>query len=197
MRLARILLCVHSLFLFALVPLARRLEGFFNRVVLSSRPGQAFALLIAVLSLVLILRLFWKRARKFNHSKITLLIYLGLLLALSLSISSFCIVPAEFAHLPLYALLGIFAWNSLPGCGFFKRSGYSLLIVALIGLIDELLQGLHPQRFFDWRDLALNTSGGILGLLFIFPMHYGIRPIPFLRFFTFLRQRPPGSSHQG
>lgn len=37
------------------------------------------------------------------------------------------------------------------------------LICVLFGLIDELLQAITPQRYFDWRDVAYNTLGTGMG----------------------------------
>jgi glycopeptide antibiotics resistance protein len=41
--------------------------------------------------------------------------------------------------------------------------------VLAVGYLDEILQGIHPERVFDYRDIALNTYGGLLGLLILWP----------------------------
>jgi hypothetical protein len=43
-----------------------------------------------------------------------------------------------------------------------------LLGVALtstLGLLEECLQGLVPQRVFDWRDVAMNAAAALTTLL--------------------------------
>ena len=41
---------------------------------------------------------------------------------------------------------------------------WTLAAVSLIGVLDELLQGLLPNRVYDPRDIAFNALAGVLGL---------------------------------
>lgn len=40
-----------------------------------------------------------------------------------------------------------------------------ILLVLMVGFLEELLQGLLPQRYFEWSDVFLNWAGAGLGLL--------------------------------
>ncbi len=39
-----------------------------------------------------------------------------------------------------------------------------LVLVLAVGLADELVQGLLPQRLFEWSDVWLNWCGGVGGV---------------------------------
>jgi VanZ family protein len=42
----------------------------------------------------------------------------------------------------------------------------SSILVFIIGLVDEFIQWLLPNRVGDLRDVAMNTIGGLLGIWF-------------------------------
>ncbi|KMY68936.1 hypothetical protein AAU61_05050 [Desulfocarbo indianensis] len=72
----------------------------------------------------------------------------------------------ERTHLLLYGVLGVLAWRLLAH---WRRGGPRLLgavlLAALVGLLDELGQGLHPERMFDWRDVGTNAAAAALTAL--------------------------------
>lgn len=68
-------------------------------------------------------------------------------------------LPEERFHLVLYPAIGWFAWRAVGGDGI-RRTLLALLLATLAGLGDETLQGLHPDRQFDWMDVIANTVGG-------------------------------------
>lgn len=45
---------------------------------------------------------------------------------------------------------------------------WSILLCTLIGVGDEVLQGIIPERYFDYKDIILNFKIVILGHLYIF-----------------------------
>jgi len=53
-----------------------------------------------------------------------------------------------------------------------------LLLTMVTGVADELIQGLHPTRFFDLRDIGLNFSGALLGVILLEPFQHpgAVRP---------------------
>ena len=54
-----------------------------------------------------------------------------------------------------YLQVAVRPWRSLVSlCG----------ILAMVGFLDELFQGLLPQRFFQWSDVILNWVGTLVGL---------------------------------
>jgi len=46
-----------------------------------------------------------------------------------------------------------------------------ILIATGVSFVDEILQGLHPDRFFDVRDLLLNLLGTMVGALLFEPLY--------------------------
>ena len=68
-------------------------------------------------------------------------------------------LPEERFHLVLYPALGWLAWRAAGGDGS-RRGLVALVLVTLAGLGDELLQGLHVDRQFDWMDVLANMVGG-------------------------------------
>jgi len=37
----------------------------------------------------------------------------------------------------------------------------------MLGVVDELEQGLHPKRFYGWSDMAVNSSSMVIGIFTI------------------------------
>lgn len=68
----------------------------------------------------------------------------------------------ERIHVVEYELLGYFAYRDLRQG--IKGICYAALVVFLVGIADELFQGLLPYRYFDARDIFFNGLGGILGV---------------------------------
>ena len=93
-------------------------------------------------------------------------------LALVLAVVSFWITdpvfPAKRSHVAEYVVLALVVRRALA----FRLDGGWLglasgLVAALLGVHDELLQGLHPARYFGPPDLAVNglaaAAGACLG----------------------------------
>ena len=75
-------------------------------------------------------------------------------------------VSVEAIHVAQYLGLGALA----AGDAFVsRRSGRRIMLalglVAVIGVLDESFQRWLPQRVFDWSDIFLNWTGGLLGFL--------------------------------
>jgi hypothetical protein len=76
----------------------------------------------------------------------------------------------EKIHMAEYGLLGIMLYNALKiDFDRFDIKLYLLgvFICALVGYVDELIQGILPNRVFDRRDILMNAVSGILPLLII------------------------------
>lgn len=78
------------------------------------------------------------------------------------------------AHVTEYAILGLLVWRALQkpsatnsGGWLWPRAGLALVIVALYAASDELHQAFVPTRQASIWDVLLDTTGGALGLLFL------------------------------
>jgi len=68
-------------------------------------------------------------------------------------------------HIPEYVIMCWILHKAL--CIDYKGSGIYLLIficAAMLGIIDELLQGIHPQRFYGWSDMMVNAAASLIGV---------------------------------
>jgi hypothetical protein len=77
-------------------------------------------------------------------------------------------LPEEQVHFIEYGILSALIYVALTH-DINNRSIYfiSALIVFVFGTIDEVVQWLLPNRFFDIRDLIMNGTAGILVQLLI------------------------------
>ena len=78
------------------------------------------------------------------------------------------------AHVTEYAILGLLVWRALrklnppePSMWLWSRAGYAILFVALYATSDEINQAFVPSRQASVWDVLLDTTGGALGLLFL------------------------------
>jgi hypothetical protein len=35
----------------------------------------------------------------------------------------------------------------------------------MLGVVDELIQGIHPQRTFGWKDMTIDSASSVVGIL--------------------------------
>ena len=90
---------------------------------------------------------------------------IGLLIYYAMAIED---IPANRIHFFQYCPLAILGLEALR----FRvpdRNVYlwTFLLVSLIGVGDEFLQGLLPDRRFDTKDVVLNSLAGLLALTFV------------------------------
>ena len=71
-------------------------------------------------------------------------------------------------HIPQYTLMTwLLYWALAPH---YKGRGLLLLIficAVMLGFVDELLQGLHPRRFYGGPDMAIDAAGAFIGVLML------------------------------
>jgi hypothetical protein len=82
----------------------------------------------------------------------------------------------KYIHIPEYILMTWILYQALA-FDYRGRGILPLILVcaALLGIVDELLQGIHPQRTYGWKDMMINTSSSFIGIL----MLMGVKdPIP-------------------
>ena len=76
------------------------------------------------------------------------------------------VVTVEQIHLAQYFVLGLLACLWALERGWKPKRLFLLLGGAfLIGVADELIQSLLPERYFQWSDTGLNSVGAGAGLL--------------------------------
>ncbi|MDP7172068.1 MAG: VanZ family protein [Alphaproteobacteria bacterium] len=76
--------------------------------------------------------------------------------------------PAKRVHVFQYALLALVVRRGLASrLDGVPLMAMSALVAALLGVHDELIQGLRPERYFSLTDILVNTvsasAGGCLG----------------------------------
>jgi hypothetical protein len=52
----------------------------------------------------------------------------------------------------------------------YKGKGILILVfvyASMLGVVDELEQGIHPARFYGWSDMLVNSASAIIGVLTI------------------------------
>jgi hypothetical protein len=72
----------------------------------------------------------------------------------------------KYIHIPEYVLMTWILYQALAVD--YKGSGILLLIfmcAAMLGIVDELLQGIHPQRTYGWKDMIIDTASSFIGVL--------------------------------
>ena len=78
--------------------------------------------------------------------------------------------PVEATHLLEYGGLSIVLFYTMARS---SRKSYKILYLQaalstlLIGVLDELYQGILPNRYYDFNDILTNTFSGLLGLFFL------------------------------
>jgi glycopeptide antibiotics resistance protein len=79
-----------------------------------------------------------------------------------------CVTGAERFHLLLYGILSVVVFWALKL--HVKRNRiylYTIVLVFMLGAIDEFIQGILPMRIFDVRDIFMNWLSSGMGELFI------------------------------
>jgi arylsulfatase A-like enzyme len=79
--------------------------------------------------------------------------------------------PAERLHLLEYGLVAVLLFRALA-LDLSRHRAYfaGFCLTVFIGIIDETIQWVLPQRFFELKDIQLNAVSGALGLLLA---HFG------------------------
>lgn len=95
-----------------------------------------------------------------------------LALAMILLVFAFCLqhlpVPAKRFHFLQYAPLTLFVFDALSfSCKRPDKYIWTMALVALVGLGDESIQLLLPNRHFGVLDMVINSTAGLLVLVFI------------------------------
>ncbi len=76
--------------------------------------------------------------------------------------------PNKHIHIPEYVLMAWLLYAALSKD--YQGKGIFILIFicgSMLGVVDELEQGLHPKRFYGWSDMAVNSSSIVIGIFTI------------------------------
>ncbi len=71
-------------------------------------------------------------------------------------------------HIPEYILLSWIWYRALALD--YNGSGILLLVficAAILGVVDEIMQGIHPQRTYGWTDMIVDAAASFIGCLSI------------------------------
>ena len=72
---------------------------------------------------------------------------------------------SKYIHIPEYMVLSILVYVALSVD--YSGSGILLLtfvLSSILGFVDEMQQGLYPDRYYGWKDMVINSSGVLLGV---------------------------------
>jgi hypothetical protein len=73
--------------------------------------------------------------------------------------------PNEVVHLVEYGLLAVLVLRAgRASGGIVRHPAFALAATAALGFVDEITQGVSPNRYFGWHDVAANALSGALGL---------------------------------
>lgn len=157
-RLARILLAVYLLTIYATLGVVRVVTNFLrDRGVLRVSVVVAFAIAaIAVLAL-----LFRDSRNRTRRTVLALLVTAAAYAVVILPMQS----PEEKIHFIEYGGVAALAHAAAPRI-WSKRKRFiaCALFVAAAGWIDEGIQALLPSRYYDLRDVAFNATAGLMAL---------------------------------
>jgi len=124
----------------------------FNAVIWGS-----FALILAMITYYIAFRVRWKKVSSY-------LLFFGIAVCY-VAILFWLKMPEERIHLIQYGVLACLAVRALrldmpPLVSY----GIAFVLTSILGLVDEMIQHILPNRYFDWKDVRLNAISAGLGL---------------------------------
>lgn len=85
-----------------------------------------------------------------------------------ISVSIFEPNSNKYIHIPEYMFLSGLLFLALAvdyeGSGIFFLV---FILTSLLGVVDEMQQGLYPDRYYGWKDMVINSAGALLGVIMI------------------------------
>lgn len=163
------LLC--SFIIFLVVPFTRTLEQFISNTI-----GGIFFTWIALIGIIfgfVVLGWLAHKTRQQWEKKQYYWIFIVFLLYLSITIYLSLRSPEEAIHLIEYSLLTFLLFKALTLQNQDKMViGSTINLVFLVGTLDEFLQWITPERFWDFRDVAINFASGCLCLAALAPFYF-------------------------
>jgi len=128
--------------------------------------------------------LVWLGIRFFRSGPERRIRWLGVFLVASIGYGFFLFrlstYPVERFHLLEYGILAFLWMRALDArSGWVRRAFYAVTGVLFVGFLDEVFQGVLPRRYYENRDILVNVSSGLFGLIFYY-LYCGFRGTPLL-----------------
>ncbi|UCD79122.1 MAG: VanZ family protein [Desulfobacterales bacterium] len=79
----------------------------------------------------------------------------------------------KYIHTPEYIIMIWLLYLALAVD--YRGSGILLLVflcALMLGVVDEILQGIHPQRTYGWKDMIIDAASSFIGILSVM----GLKP---------------------
>lgn len=130
-----------------------------------------YSFFIKIIFTVVLVFVIWAMLKKVRIKDVFTYFLIALLVMAALTILSFVKIPDEKIHFIQYGFLSYLFHRALR---FSIRESHAYAIAFFLtgaaGWIDEAIQLITPNRYYDLRDVLFNTLGGLLGLLITFVM---------------------------
>jgi hypothetical protein len=143
--------------------------------------GPVASILPVAVTLAVLLVIAGGFVRRVNRGYAINLVVLGLgmvgaFLALAIPDSN---VPIKRIHVAEYIILSFLVRYTLRH----RLQGadltlFTVLVTLLLGIHDEMMQGLHSLRYYGWRDILVNGMAGLSGALLGHGLHCFSLPLP-------------------
>ncbi len=156
--------------LFFTIPIARALQGVVRESLGSSSFGY-FVITVVIFSTVVVLYKIRERLSLKSSSFWWLLVCATVLIAYTIRLWD---NPVEAVHFVQYGILTILAFLAL-GCRHKNSWVYlaAFLVTVIVGIIDEGIQWLVPNRIWGLSDIGINSLSALIMCLAI---AFGIKP---------------------
>jgi hypothetical protein len=131
-------------------------------------PGAFAKILPVIVTLVVLLVISLRFIQRVNRGYRIKFVFLGLgivgaFLALAIPDSHF---PIKRIHVAEYIILSFLVRYTLSHrLEGLQLTIFTVLVTALYGVHDEMLQGLHSLRYYGWRDIIVNAVAGFSGAM--------------------------------
>jgi hypothetical protein len=146
--------------IYATVPLVRTLQRWIANTLGSATFGYLTLASILLAAVVVVVAVVRGRYRPRPGSVVWLLVIATVFVWWTFELWE---RPEEAVHLVEYAVLGVLAYRALRmhvrDATVFVSAA---ILVILVGTVDEIIQWITPERYWDWRDVGINAGTGAL-----------------------------------
>ena len=118
------------------------------------------------LILIILLALFYAIVCVKHDSAIRCILILAVSALIVFFIMKFETNTNKYIHIPEYVLITWLLFQALALD--YKGRGIFLLILicaTMLGIVDEILQGIHLQRTYGWKDMIIDGAASFIGIL--------------------------------